>query len=89
MVVIGMVSRMMVTGQKLDFVQTMCARRVNRESNSNSRRHQREQVKCGNHETHFSVQYFRAIDNMNASYQLRLVRYSQRKYRGNYNYLGH
>jgi hypothetical protein len=41
---------MMVTGQKLDFVHTMCARRVNGESNGNSRRRQREQVKCGDHE---------------------------------------
>ena len=58
MVVIGVIGRMMVARHCLDFIQAVCTRRVDGESNGNSRGHQREQVKCGDHEAYFPVPVF-------------------------------
>ena len=58
MVVIGVIGRMMVARHCLDFIQAVCTRRVDGESNGNSRRHQREQVKCGDYEAYFPVPVF-------------------------------
>ncbi len=57
-VVIGVIGRMMVARHCLDFIQAVSTRRVDGESNGNSRRHQREQVKCGDYEACFPVPVF-------------------------------
>jgi len=58
MVVIGVIGRMMVARHCLDFIQAVCTRRVDGESNGNSRGHQREQVKCGDRKTYFAAPVF-------------------------------
>jgi hypothetical protein len=52
MVVIGMISRMMVAGQSVNFIQAMRPRQVDGERNGRDGRRQRKQVESGHHEAH-------------------------------------